>query len=332
MRDPRAAAVRHGDITENTEMDDIESLVPQPGEAGFWYRSDLRDVGWRTRLPDAVLAELEDATVGGSAGLAATQALMEQVRDRLFRGHGVVAAGTLPVREWGEARARAAVALLARCLGEPVAQGLSGTTFYAVQDQGVSPAPGVRRSLTNVEQPFHSDGPWVCEPPWTVSMSIIRRAPRGGDSRCLSLKALFADLAAREPELFECLAWPLPWHRQGEHAAQEVPVSRHPMVWRDADDRWCARMYNDYVRTGYDCAGATADEAVSTALERLDELANEPHRRLEFTLADGELLWLNNRWCAHSRTAFETPSQGNRRRLLIRVWHRLPGEATSLDT
>ena len=122
------------------------------------------------------------------------------------------------------------------------------------------------------------------------------------------------------------------WHRQAEHAPEESAVSRHPMVWRDADARWCARFYNDYVRTGYRCAGVAVDEAVGVALEYLDRMAEEPHRRLEFTLADGELLWLNNRWCAHSRTGFETPPGNGARRLLIRVWHRLPGQATSLDT
>jgi len=320
-------------------MPESTTALPAPPALtapGHWYATELREEDWRVAIPDAAVDELEWASAaaggeGARAALPATGAFLARVRARLFAGAGVVVAGRLPLARWGEERARRAVELLADRMDPPAEQTRDGVTLYAVQDRGLRPGPGVRRSVTNVAQPFHSDGPWVRRPPWVVGLHCIRAASRGGTSLCLSLRALFADLGAQSPPLLARLGRDFWWHRQGEHAAHATPVSRHPMLWRDDAGRWCARYYADYVVNGYRSAGIEMDAEAGAALAALERLSGDPRRRLEFTLREGEIEWINNRWCAHSRTAFEPSMQAERPRLLVRVWHRLDGGPRGLD-
>jgi alpha-ketoglutarate-dependent taurine dioxygenase len=44
--------------------------------------------------------------------------------------------------------------------------------------------------------------------------------------------------------------------------------------------------------------------------------------RVEFEMKPGEMLFVNNRWILHNRTAFEDHAEPERRRHLIRLWVR----------
>lgn len=305
-------------------------------EPGCWYGADLRDADYRLAMPAEVIEELDAASRGDAPpadanGLPATAELLRAVRRRLFRGTGIVVAGRLPVEHWGERRAVRAITVLSTLMGPPVTQNLAGTTFYPVEDKGVAPSPGVRRSLTNESQPFHSDGPWIREPAWIVGLYCVRAARVGGVTRCISLKTLFGDLARRSPELVARLEHDLYWHRQREHEAHESPVSRFPMIWHDESGRWCCRYYADYVVSGYRAAGEPVDELARRALAAAATLGAEPARAVEFRLREGEVQWINNRWCAHARSGFEGRSETDRPRFLVRVWHRDGDQSTALD-
>jgi alpha-ketoglutarate-dependent taurine dioxygenase len=304
----------------------------RPG--GQWLGADLCDeTAWRLTFPDDVVAELEGALArdADEPQLPACTAWLQKVRRRVLEGEGIAVAGALPLQRWGPDAAARGVALLARALGPPMAQTHDGVRFYQVTDRGLAPAPGVRRSLTNVEQALHTDGPWLARPARIVSLHCLRAARHGGVSRCISLRRLVADIACEAPDLAARLEQDFLWHRQGEHGPGDSPVSRWPMVWRAADGTWAMRCYTDYVRSGYRTAGVVLDELGDRALARVDELAAERDRWLEFTLAQGEVLWVDNRRCAHARSAFEAASTTGSPRRLVRVWHRLEGDDTAMD-
>jgi len=311
-----------------------ETPAPSPG---CWLGRDLSQASWRVPIPAAVIDELGMAphappgALPQSAESTATTRWLAQVREVLWHGHGIAVAGALPVHDWGAERSRRAVERLAAAFGVPVAQTHDGVRFYEVSDRGVTPAPGVRRSLTNVEQPFHTDGPWVRNTAELVSLYCLQAARDGGLSRCISLRRVVADLAAESPELAARLEADFLWHRQGEHGPGETPVSRLPMVWRDGRGEWAVRCYTDYVRSGHRAAGVALDAEGERALLRLDQLCADPRRMLEFKLRDGEVLWVNNRWCAHARSRFEPAASSPRPRCMLRVWHRMDGTGGALE-
>ena len=308
-----------------------EPVAPAPGS---WLGRHLPESAWREPVPAHVVHEL-DAALAAPAGdrhdLPGTSEWLAGLRERLFQGHGIAVTGALPVERWGAERARRAVELFSEAFGPPMEQAYDGTRYYDVADRGLAPAPGVRRSLTNVEQAFHTDGPWVRHTAGVVSLHCLQAARDGGVSRCISLRQVVADLAAEAPELAARLEEDFLWHRQGEHADGDAPVSRLPMVWRDARGEWAMRCYTDYVRSGHRTAGVALDDVGERALLRIDQLCAEPLRRVEFKLREGEVLWVNNRWCAHARSRFEPAASTLRPRRLVRVWHRPDRDGTALD-
>ena len=179
--------------------------------------------------------------------------------------------------------------------------------------------PGVRRSLTNAPQPFHTDGPWTAATPEHIALFCLQPSSGGGVNRCISIFALLDELAVQDAELYRRLGEALPWHRQGEHEQSAAPVAYHPLWWLDDDGQRRARLYTDYVHSGARLEGTRLDRAAVDALDALEELAIQPYRWLEFTLEKGDVLWVNNRACAHSRTGFDSKRIA---RHLIRTWFR----------
>ncbi|MGH6919378.1 MAG: TauD/TfdA family dioxygenase, partial [Geminicoccaceae bacterium] len=211
--------------------------------------------------------------------------------------------------------------LLAQLLGQVVAQKWDGTRLYDVRDSGKALAHGVRRSVTNLEQHFHTDGGWLSTPPHFVGLFCVQPAASGGHSRCASLVSAHDELGARAPERLERLYAPFWWDRQAEHDPADTAWSEHP-VFRTDDGVLVARYYDDYVHKGYALKGAVLDEAGAAALAALREIVEAPQSWLEFRLASGQLQYLNNRQVAHSRTAFRDDGA---RRHLLRLWNRDEG-------
>lgn len=315
------------------------NLDPKPSTAGYWYGSELVDDDWQMQFTSAALSELNRAleveAKAGQPALSSMPALITQMNDikaTLFQSPGFAVVRGLPFNEWDLQRTRNAVKLLAHLMGAPTEQTYDGTTLYEVADHGLRVEDGARRSRTNLAQPFHSDAPWIRQPPWIVGLYCLRAAAHGGQSQCLSFRAMISDLIQEHPEMAEHLSNDVIWHRQLEHAKDDTPVSRHPIVWQDEAGRWCGRFYSDYIAKGYACANEVLDDATRELIGHLERMSNEEHRQARFKLETGDIAWFNNRWCLHSRSGFEMTINNEPARLLTRVWHRLPGDEVGLDT
>ena len=317
-------------MTQATLADELRQHAQSP-----WYGATLQPAQWELQIPAPVLAELDQLVASSThlsvqtsdEGLAATVTFVALARRRLLSEAGVVVVRGLPFERWGRSAARTVIGTLAPMLAPLMQQSHDGTVFYDVRDTGAIYRPGVRRSVTNAPQPFHTDGPWVAATARFIGLHCLQPSASGGVSRCIHVTSLLDDLAQCEPQLYQRLSEPLPWHRQGEHAPDESPVAFHPLWWLDAEGRRMARLYTDYVHAGARAAGVKLDELAVRALDKLEELATEPHRWLEFTLGAGDCVWINNRTCAHARTGFDATGSA---RHLVRTWHR-EGASPALD-
>ena len=56
------------------------------------------------------------------------------------------------------------------------------------------------------------------------------------------------------------------------------------------------------------------------ALAAVEELLQRQSLRLEFDLQPGQMLFVNNHWILHNRTAFEDDAAPERRRHYSRFW------------
>jgi hypothetical protein len=308
-------------------------------EAGAraWTRHTLSRDDYLLPFPDACASEL-DAVIGGvpdtgapvtslspdSFALAACRRLMARVRTALEHGPGHVIVDRVPVERYPGTAAPAVAWLLARLLGQVVAQTWTGTYLYDVKDSGKALGYGVRRSVTNLGQPFHTDGGWLTFPPAFVGLLCLQPGQQGGLSRVTSLLTAHGEMRRRHPALLPRLHRPFFWDRQAEHAPAAPRAARHPVFAADGGTL-VGRYYDDYIVKGHELAGEPLDAEGVEALARLRDIVDDPEHWVEFRLEQGQLQYLNNRQVAHCRTAFVDAPGSTRARHMIRIWNRDEG-------
>lgn len=305
-------------------------------DATAWRGAELAPEQWCVPLGEAALAELDAVArahaghAGSVEGLAhdpadwpATMAAIEAIRARVERGVGFAVLDRLPVERWSEQAARAVAWLLCNAIAPAVNQKWTGTRIYEVRDTGAQLGYGVRRSLTNLKQDIHTDGPWLPATAQVMGLACLRQADSGGLSRVVSLATVHNQLLATRPELLARLYRPFPWDRQAEHAPGDAPVRWLPVfAWDGA--RLNARYYDDYIHNGCLLTKQALDPEGSAALDALRALAEDPRNAFEFRLRPGQLYVLDNRLLAHGRSAF-ADSAADPGRLLLRFWLRRHG-------
>jgi alpha-ketoglutarate-dependent taurine dioxygenase len=183
----------------------------------------------------------------------------------------------------------------------------------------------VRRSITNLEQDFHTDGGWLWAPPAFVGLFCLQPAQAGGYSRCASLLTVHNEMRLHHPDLLLRLYGPFWWDRQAEHGPDDPKFCAHAVYQYDGHTL-CARYYEDYIKNGYKLAGETLDAPGQAALAALRAIVDAPENWVEFRLQKGQFQYINNRQLAHARTAFDNaqaPAETHRH--LVRLWNRDEG-------
>jgi alpha-ketoglutarate-dependent taurine dioxygenase len=255
--------------------------------------------------------------------LTACAGVMSQVQLKLQHHLGLAVVDRIPVERYSLEENKAIGWLLGQMLGQVVNQKWNGALLYDVKDSGKPLGYGVRRSVTNLAQPFHTDGAWLWSPPEYVGLFCLQPAAQGGFSRFASLNTVHRALQQHHPELLTRLYQPFYWDRQAEHSSNDTPYSRHPVYTHDGT-ALVARYYEDYIYNGYNLAGASLDSQGQEALEVMRSLVETLDHWVEFRIEKGQLQYLNNRQCAHARTEF-SDSENSQKRHLLRLWNRDEG-------
>jgi hypothetical protein len=303
-----------------------------------WHASDLASLDWSTTIDSAALAELDRiaAWVDDNPDVEhesldperldcpAVAGTMAGVKAALSGGSGFVVMAGLPFARWSERAARAISWLLCHYIAMPVMQKWTGTRVYEVRDTGAKLAHGVRRSLTNVKQDLHTDGPWLPTTADYMALACVRQAGSGGMSRIASLVAAHNWLYRAHSTLLERLYEGFWWDRQSEHPAGDRPANFLPVYSRDGG-RLRVRYYDDYIRNGQRLMQQPLDASGTDALAAMREFVEAPENCFEFTLEPGQIFFLNNHLVAHGRTAFTDTASSER--LLLRFWLRPHGGA-----
>ena len=314
-------------------------VIAQNLDNGRAWRADrLSASDWTVPVPapciaemDAVIDRLRAAPPGPVEVLAPDRILlgscarlMGAVRDKLLEGPGIAVIDRFPVERYAADEGKAIGWLLASLLGRIVAQKWDGTRLYDVKDSGRALGYGVRRSVTNLGQPFHTDGPWLWQPPALVGLFCLSTALDGGDSRVASLVAAHNAMRARHPRLLLRLYAPFRWDRQAEHGDDEPRWATHPVFAADGGTL-AARYYDDYIGNGQRLAAEPLDAEGADALSALRAIMDARESWVEFRIEQGQLQYLNNRQVAHSRTAFKDSAEPGRTRHMLRLWSREQG-------
>ena len=287
----------------------------------------------RIRLSDQNIDALAKAAIGSTdsnfqdiplSDLSACADIVTQIKRSLFEGSGVAVVSRFPVESFERSVGRRASGILSNLIAPLMAQDIKGTLLYDVIDEGTQASNTTRRSKTNVEQPFHTDGPWFAVPPNVIALFCLQPATTGGFSQVSSLQQTLCSLIEQNKDRFgELMSTPVPWNRMGQFTSTESSYSELPLI-ESTTTGTLVRHYADYIRTGYELADDTIKDQLADLLTQIDAMLGENACK-PFRLESGEFQFVNNWTVAHARAKFtddETSDESPSGRHLVRLWNK----------
>ena len=258
--------------------------------------------------------------------MPACRTMMRHVREILDHGVGFALIDRLPMNELGRDLATALFWLLGTMVAPAVAQKWDGTIKYDVRDTGGNTAPGsgVRSSITNEGQEFHTDNSYNL-PPDYVALLCLQPAMEGGIDSVVSLQTAHNTLLQIHPELLARLYGQFCFDRQMEHAPHDPhTVARWP-VFHYGGKTLKARLANGLIFGGHEISGEALDDLGRHAIDTLTSVIEAPGMSRESAFEAGHIQFVDNHRLGHRRTAFRDWPETERRRHLVRLWFRTSG-------
>ena len=249
---------------------------------------------------------------------------LQPVRDALGSGRGFAIVNRVPIEGYVIEEALSMYWMIGENLGTPVEQNIEGTLLYDVRDTGKNVAQGARFSVTNAESTFHNDNAFGEPLPYIVGLLCLRTAKSGGQSQLVSGYALHNELLENHADVLEILYQLFHFDRRGQFKAGDSPTSQFPIFQWSRGELTLRYMYY-YIQVGHERAGKPLTADQRSALEVVEQLLGCADFRVEFSLQPGQMLFTNNRWLLHNRTAFEDDADPARRRHYVRLWLRHQG-------
>ena len=289
---------------------------------------------------DAALAAVErrdlpwHAVTRNEFPLPGMTALLDDMRDELENGSGMLKLRGLPVARYGEDQLRKLYYGLGSNLGTPVSQNRAGELMRAIRDEGGDLGSrygqieaertgdgkpflsSYARTLSSGGLRFHTDRTDV------VGLLCVRQAAKGGVSMICSSVAVMNAMLRRRPDLAEALFEPIHRSRLGEESNSAESIYALP-IFGVRDGRFTSHYSLTYIEAAQMVPGVPKLTAAQRdAITLLAELAGE--LAFEMTFEPGDIQFLNSHVTYHARTPFEDDRTSGRDRMLLRLWLAMP--------
>jgi Taurine catabolism dioxygenase TauD, TfdA family len=264
--------------------------------------------------------------------LPGLQDLIEDVREELESGCGMVKLRDLPVARYDETALRQIYFGLGTHVGTPVFQNRRGEVMRDIRDEGADVGKrygqieggkgetpflsSYARTLSNGQLRFHTDRTDV------VALLCVRQAKSGGVSKICSSAAVHNAILERRPDLLDVLFEDYHRSRLGEES--ETAESVYPLpIFGVRGGRFTSHYSLTYIEAAQRVPGVPALTAAQReALDLLMAVSEE--LSFEMTLEPGDIQFLNSHVTYHGRTPFEDEQASGHDRLLFRLWLSMP--------
>lgn len=297
-----------------------------------WNASKLDDCSsWYCPLSPHLLAALEETIHARRPSQPATSLVVSEaarkagaeclgpVVEAMERGRGFSIIDGVPVDRLTTDESQMMYWLIGQILGQPAEQNVQGTLLYDVRDYGQDVSKGARFSVTNAESTFHTDNSFGQDVSDYVGLLCLNTAKSGGTNMLVSAYAAHNVLLQEHRDALELLYRPLHVDRRGGTRPGELPTIRVPIFSFDGRELLC-RYLRYWIEVGQEKAGEPLSPQQTEALDTLDRVMARRELWATFDLKRGQILFINNRWLFHNRTAFEDHAEPERRRHLVRLW------------
>ena len=312
--------------------------------ACVWKGAEMRrNQRWVKEFPAVVLEQI-DIALDNLKGLPWRQvnrdnfplpgaaAFLDDVRDELENGSGMVKMRGLDVSRYNQEQLRCLWFGLGCHLGSPMYQNRRGEVMRDIRDEGMGvgaklygatvDAAGKQflssgaRTLSAGQLRFHTDR---CD---VVGLLCVRQASEGGVSKLASSATVYNEILKRRPDLHALLCKPIPRSRFGEEAGGEHVAYDLP-IFGVRDGKSTSHYSLTYIESAQMLQGVrTLTDAEREAIQMLMDVAEEDCFEMRF--APGDIQLLNNHIIYHGRTAFKDDASAGQDRMLMRLWLSVP--------
>ncbi len=292
-----------------------------------WRAIDIQQDDWFISFPEAGQTELEDAIEASrhtpitelspsSFPLPRLSQLLQQVADNLDHGVGLALVRGLKIDHLSREDIMRAYFGMGSYIGNARPQNRLGHMIGHVKDLGEDAGdPKTRIYRTNARQRFHVDSSDI------VTLLCLKTAKSGGESALVSSLAIVDYMEEHFPELADTLKQPYIYDRKGE-----IPAGKHawyeiPIVTEQDGVRSCyfARDFIESAQARFTDIPRLTERQIA-ALDKVEELAEDPQFHLNAILQPGDLQFVNNHVLLHSRGAYVDHAEAEHKRHLLRFW------------
>jgi alpha-ketoglutarate-dependent taurine dioxygenase len=229
---------------------------------------------------------------------------------RAVREIGFVVVDRIPEALLDDEHRADAFLAVGELLGAPLAQDDGGTILLDIG--GASAGEIARTAGYRMGTGLHTDGACGVTRPDVVAFLCVQSAPSGGLSQ-LASAATVIDHLRDQPDVLQALATPFAFDAKRQQRADAQARERTPIVTRHGDDFDFRYLY-------YQMSGDGVTPEQHRALAMLEDAIRAHGVVLEFVLARGQVLMLDNHHLLHGRTRYADHAEDRYRRHVVRLW------------
>jgi hypothetical protein len=106
----------------------------------------------------------------------------------------------------------------------------------------------------------------------------------------------------------------------GTNNTNEAILKNSFPVFSEQNGLFTFRYMRYWIESAHTKTGNQLSPLLEMGLDAIDTFFASPKNTVQFRLNRGEILFINNRFLCHNRTAFENNLSENKTRTLVRTW------------
>jgi len=209
--------------------------------------------------------------------------------------------------------------LIAEILGELIIQNIKQEKIVEIKDVGKSMQTGGRYHETKEGGSHHTDSPQWKDVPDYLGLFCVHNAKKGGTNLFLSAYTIHNRILKGRKDLLNILYGKFHFDKRGEFKEGESSTVFEP-IFKFKDGKLYFRYLRNYIDAGHDIQNQPLSESQKEALTYLDNFMLEEDMIMSYDLKPDDMVFSDNHWIIHGRTAFEDFDDPNLKRLMLRTW------------
>jgi len=195
--------------------------------------------------------------------------------------------------------------------------------FFDVVDQGLDyTKEAIPVSKTKASTGYHTDSTAKEYFPDIVGLLCLNPGATGGDSLLTNAADAYKRLLETIPDSVSVLEEPIIRDviTPGTLNSNETILKNAFPVFSEQDGLFTFRYMRYWIESAHSKTNLELSDELYNGLEAIDQFFALSEKTLQFRMNRGEMLFVNNRFLCHNRTAFENDPSEQKIRTLVRSW------------